>query len=75
MTHLEVWPARQDRPGKQTRETVARNSEISTVLINGLIGGIRVSGCLPGAHACNPSYLGGRAQEDHGSKPTPAREA
>jgi hypothetical protein len=21
------------------------------------------------AHACNPSYSGGRAQEDHGSKP------
>jgi hypothetical protein len=22
------------------------------------------------AHTCNPSYLGGRDQEDHGSKPT-----
>jgi hypothetical protein len=27
-------------------------------------------GLTPGAHACNPSYLGGRDQEDHdGSKP------
>jgi hypothetical protein len=24
------------------------------------------------AHACNPSYLGGRDQEDHDSKPTRA---
>jgi hypothetical protein len=24
------------------------------------------------AHACNPSYLGGRDQEDHGLKPGPS---
>jgi hypothetical protein len=24
---------------------------------------------VPVAHACNPSYSGGRDQEDHGSKP------
>jgi hypothetical protein len=24
------------------------------------------------AHICNPSYSGGRDQEDHGSKPAPA---
>jgi hypothetical protein len=27
---------------------------------------------VPVAHACNPSYLGGRDQEDHGSKPAQA---
>jgi hypothetical protein len=27
---------------------------------------------LPVAHACNPSYSGGRDQEDSGSKPTQA---
>jgi hypothetical protein len=26
---------------------------------------------VPVAHACNPSYLGGRDQEDHSSKPAP----
>jgi hypothetical protein len=26
----------------------------------------------PGAHTCNPSYLGGRDQEDHSLKPTQA---
>jgi hypothetical protein len=25
---------------------------------------------VPVAHACNPSYLGGRNQEDHSSKPS-----
>jgi hypothetical protein len=25
------------------------------------------------AHACNPSYLGGRKQEDHGSRPVQAK--
>jgi hypothetical protein len=25
------------------------------------------------AHACNPSYSGGRDQEDHGSKPAQAK--
>jgi hypothetical protein len=33
---------------------------------------------LPGAkvaHACNPSYSGGRVQEDHGSKPACANSA
>jgi hypothetical protein len=25
------------------------------------------------AHACNPSYLGGRDQEDHGLKPAPGK--
>jgi hypothetical protein len=24
---------------------------------------------VPVAHACNPSYSGGRDQDDHGSKP------
>jgi hypothetical protein len=24
---------------------------------------------MPGAHVYNPSYSGGRVQEDHGSKP------
>jgi hypothetical protein len=27
------------------------------------------------AHACNPSYSGGRDQEDHGSKPAPANSS
>jgi hypothetical protein len=27
------------------------------------------NGQTPGAHTCNPSYSGGREQEDHGSKP------
>jgi hypothetical protein len=27
------------------------------------------------AHAYNPSYSGGRDQEDHGSKPAPARSS
>jgi hypothetical protein len=28
--------------------------------------------CTPVAHTCNPSYSGGRDQEDHGSKPVQA---
>jgi hypothetical protein len=27
---------------------------------------------VPVAHACHPSYLGGRDQDDHGSNPTQA---
>jgi hypothetical protein len=27
-----------------------------------------------GAHACKPSYLGGRDQEDHGAKPAWAKQ-
>jgi hypothetical protein len=27
------------------------------------------------AHACNPSYLGGRDQKDHGSKPAQANSS
>jgi hypothetical protein len=27
------------------------------------------------AHACNPSYLGGRDQEDHGSRPAWAKSS
>jgi hypothetical protein len=27
---------------------------------------------MPVAHGCNPSYTGGREQEDHGSKPPQA---
>jgi hypothetical protein len=27
---------------------------------------------VPVAHTCNPSYSGGRDQEDHGSKPAHA---
>jgi hypothetical protein len=26
------------------------------------------------AHSCNPSYLGGRDQEDHGSKPALSKQ-
>jgi hypothetical protein len=26
------------------------------------------------AHTCNPSYSGGRDQEDHGLKPAPEKE-
>jgi hypothetical protein len=29
----------------------------------------------PVAHACNPSYIGGRDQEDHGSKPAQANSS
>jgi hypothetical protein len=29
----------------------------------------------PVAHACNPSYSGGRDQEDHGSKPARANSS
>jgi hypothetical protein len=29
--------------------------------------------CALLAHACNPSYSGGRDQEDHGSKPAPGK--
>jgi hypothetical protein len=29
----------------------------------------------PVAHACNPSYLGGRDQEDHGLKPAQANNS
>jgi hypothetical protein len=28
---------------------------------------------VPVAHDCNPSFSGSRAQEDHGSKPTPGK--
>jgi hypothetical protein len=28
---------------------------------------------VPVAHACNPSYSGGRDQDDHGKKPTPGK--
>jgi hypothetical protein len=28
-----------------------------------------LSGLVPVAHSCNPSYSGGRDQEDHSSKP------
>jgi hypothetical protein len=28
-----------------------------------------------GGHACNPSYSGGRDQEDHGSKPAGANRS
>jgi hypothetical protein len=28
---------------------------------------------VPVAHACNPSYSGGRDQEDHGLKPAPGK--
>jgi hypothetical protein len=31
------------------------------------------SSLAPVAHACNPSYSGGRDQEDHGSKPAPGK--
>jgi hypothetical protein len=30
---------------------------------------------VPEAHACNPSYSGGRNQEDHGLKPTQANSS
>jgi hypothetical protein len=30
-------------------------------------------GWVPIAHTCNPSYSGGREQEDHGLKPTQAK--
>jgi hypothetical protein len=30
---------------------------------------------VPVAHACNPSYSGGRDQEDHGWKPTQANSS
>jgi hypothetical protein len=30
---------------------------------------------VPVAHACNPSYLGGRDQEIHGSKPAQANNS
>jgi hypothetical protein len=29
---------------------------------------------VPVAHACNPSYSGGRDQEDQGSKPNPGKQ-
>jgi hypothetical protein len=30
---------------------------------------------VPVAHTCNPSYLGGRDQEDHSSKPALAKSS
>jgi hypothetical protein len=35
------------------------------------LAGLRIRiGWVPVAHTCNPSYSGGRDQEDRGSKPT-----
>jgi hypothetical protein len=33
------------------------------------------AGWTPVAHTCNPSYSGGRDQEDHGSKPAQAKSS
>jgi hypothetical protein len=35
---------------------------------------LRKAFMAPVAHACNPSYSGGRDQEDCGSKPTPSKQ-
>jgi hypothetical protein len=32
-----------------------------------------ILGQAPVAHACNPSYSGGRDQEDHSSQPAPGK--
>jgi hypothetical protein len=40
----------------------------------GVLPGINPS-MQPVAHACNPSYSGGRDQEDHGWKPAPANSS
>jgi hypothetical protein len=34
---------------------------------------VRIWSRVPVAHTCNPSYSGGRDQEDHSSKPDPGK--
>jgi hypothetical protein len=42
-----------------------------------VIGSVQIQTLKPGgsAHTYNPSYSGGRAQEDHGSKPAQANSS
>jgi hypothetical protein len=46
-----------------------RNSDPTSQCLQSVTYTIILSSWVPMAHACNPSYSGGRDQEDYGSKP------
>jgi hypothetical protein len=45
------------------------------ILIFNFLKELKLNSQAPVAHTCNPSYPGGRDQEDHGSKPARANSS
>jgi hypothetical protein len=52
---------------------VLRSSECRFSLTKTILK--KTQSCVPVAHTCNPSYLGGWDQEDHGSRPVQAKNS